>query len=97
MILIAFAFALGYYGGKGTVANIDKVDTVIKRDTILKDTAYGSCVYLYKLFVANTLISKLKKVDNAISIAYSPDARTLVVGTQTSIHICDAHSGRIMD
>ena len=39
MILIAFAFALGYYGGKGTVANIDKVDTVIKRDTILKDTA----------------------------------------------------------
>ena len=39
MILIAFAFALGYYGGKGTGANIDKVDTVIKRYTILKDTA----------------------------------------------------------
>lgn len=65
--------------------------------TILKDTAYGSCVYLYKLFVANTLISKLKNVDNAISIAYSPDARTLAVGTQTSIHICDAQSGRIME
>jgi len=39
ILLTSLAFFVGYKGGKGTVTNIDKVDTVIKRDTILKDTA----------------------------------------------------------
>lgn len=65
--------------------------------SILSTTAWGAKVYLYKLYTANAIIGRVKNVNDAMSIAYSPDARTLAVGTPTTIHLCDAQNGKIRE
>lgn len=51
-----------------------------------------SKVSIHDLWEAKREIGKLRKVDNALAITYSPDAKSLVVATPTEILICNART-----
>lgn len=56
-----------------------------------------SKVSIYDLWRADRVLGKVKKVENATAIAYTADARNLVVATPSEILVCDARTFEVLE
>ena len=75
----------------GTVRDI-KVNPSGTSYVLLTRKNDGTTVTIFDLWKADKAMGKVKKVNNATAIAYTDDARTLVVATPTEILVCDART-----
>ena len=75
----------------GTVRDI-KVNPSGTSYVLLTRKSDGTAVTLYDLWKADKVMGRVKKVQNATAIAYTDDARNLVLATPAEILVCDARS-----
>lgn len=105
-----YMMATYYYNGRkvynirGYVASYSK-DLISSLKINPSGTSYAlltenedeSKINIFDLWKAERLLGKVKKVENATAIAYTADARNLVVATPSEILVCDARTFEVLE
>lgn len=105
-----YMMATYYYNGKETynlrgfvasktpgLVEFLKVNPSGTSFALLTKKGEESKVSIHDLWKAQRELGEIKKIKNATAIAYTPDARNLVVATTSELLICDARTFEIQD